>query len=266
MLVIGTLPVDIPLGVYRDMGHIPVGLGTGALYHAAHQTLKVFGRARDLRLLTANAHDSDAIYEFVISEKPQGELACVHYIMPRLELFRKMFGVLREKFSFLTFDAGGMYACKACNLAKQADMFTPDAGETAFLADRNATHPAYVQHILLEIDEEEVRRLVELAYEHGDLPEYAVVKGETDLFVRDGKVVGEISQPCIPELEPIGGTGDTLVGILSALVYSGFEPERAFELASKALRRIGEKSEVTPASWVGEIIGEIPAILEDALR
>lgn len=266
MLVIGTLPVNIPLGIYEDIGKVPLGLGTGALYHAAHQTLKMFGRGKDLRLLTAGAHNSDKIYEFVINEKPQGKLACVHYIMPKLNPFEKMFGVLRKNFPFLTFDAGGMYACKACKLAQQADMFTPDAGELAFLADKDSTHPAYVQHILLEIDEEEVKKLVELAYKYGNLPKYTVVKGEMDLFVQGGKVVREISQPCIPELEPIGGTGDTLVGILSALIYSGFEPEKAFELASKALRQIGKDLKVKPDTPVGEIIGEIPATLEGALR
>jgi len=265
MLVIGTLPVNIPLGIYEDMGKIPVGLGTGALCHAAHQTLKVFGRERDLRLLTAGAHNSDELYEFVIDEKPQGKLACVHYIMPKLIPFERMFGVLRENFSFLTFDAGGMYACKACKLAKQADMFTPDAGEMAFLADKDSTHPAYVQHILLEIDEEEVKKLVELAYRNGNLPRYTVVKGEVDLFVRDGKVVKEVSRPCIPELEPIGGTGDTLIGILAALIYLGFAPEVAFELASGALRQIGEELRVKPDTLVGEIIARIPAALSGAL-
>ena len=262
MLVIGTLPLNIPLGIYKDIDKIPAGLGTGALYHAAHQTLKIFGREGDLRLLTAGAHNSDKIYEFVISEKPQGKLACVHYIMPKLAPFERMFGALRENFSFLAFDAGGMYACKACKLAKQADMFTPDAGEMAFLADKDSAHPAYVQRILLEIDESEIKKLVELAYRNGNLPRYTVVKGEVDLFVQDGKVVGEISRPCIPELEPIGGTGDTLVGILSALIYSGFEPRKAFELASKALRRIGEKLGVKPDTPVGEIIEEIPAVLD----
>jgi hypothetical protein len=267
MLVIGTLPVNIPPGIYedKDMERVPIGVGIGALYHAALQTLKIPGREKDLRLLTAGAHNSDKIYEFVINEKPQGKLACVHYIMPELTLFEKMFGVLRKNFSFLTFDAGGMYACKACKLAKQADMFTPDAGETAFLADKDSTHPAYVQHILLKIDEKEVKKLVELAYEYGNLPKYTVVKGEVDLFVQDGKVVRQISQPCIPELEPIGGTGDTLVGILSALIYLGFDSEKAFELSSKALRQIGEKLEVKPDTPVGEIIGEIPSALEGAL-
>jgi len=227
--------------------------------------LKIFGREGDLRLLTAGAHNSDKIYEFVISEKPQGKLVCVHYIMPKLTPFERMFGVLRENFSFLTFDAGGMYACKACKLAKQADMFTPDAGEMAFLADKDSTHPAYVQHILLEIDEEEVKKLVELAYRNGNLPRYTVVKGEVDLFVRDGKVVKEVSQPCIPELEPIGGTGDTLIGILAALIYLGFAPEVAFELASGALRRIEEELRVKPDTLVGEIIARIPAALSGAL-
>jgi hypothetical protein len=265
MLVIGTLPVNIPLGIYDDVNKIPLGLGTGALYHAAHRTLKMFGREKDLRLLTAGAHNSDEIYEFAINKKPQGKLACVHYIMPKLNPFEKMFGVLRKNFSFLTFDAGGMYACKACKLAQQADMFTPDAGEMAFLADKDSTHPAYVQHILLEIDEKEVRRLVGLAYKHRNLPRYTVVKGEVDLFVRDGEMVGEISQPCIPALEPIGGTGDTLVGILSALIHSGFDAEKAFELASRALRQIGEDLKVKPDTPVGEIIREIPAVLDRML-
>jgi len=42
-----------------------------------------------------------------------------------------------------------MYAAKAASLTHHFTVMTPDAGETAFLADENATHPAYIKRHFL---------------------------------------------------------------------------------------------------------------------
>ena len=43
----------------------------------------------------------------------------------------------------LVADAGSMYVAKAGGDAPFYDVFTPDLGETAFLADEKAMHPMY---------------------------------------------------------------------------------------------------------------------------
>jgi len=120
-------------------------------------------------------------------------------------------------------DAGAMYAAKAAGLAQEIDIFTPDAGEMAYLADPEATHPAYVEHLLFELDASEVVTLIKKAYETGNTPKILLVKGPVDYVVEEGEVVEAIDEPSISAMEPIGGTGDSLAGILSALIYGGYE-------------------------------------------
>ena len=54
-----------------------------------------------------------------------------------------------------------------------------------------------------------------------------VVKGKKDYVARDGEILDTISEPDIPMLEPIGGTGDTITGLISGLMYAGVEPKDA---------------------------------------
>ncbi|MFO7970579.1 MAG: sugar kinase, partial [Desulfobacterales bacterium] len=46
-------------------------------------------------------------------------------------------------------DAGFMYAAKMSGLSEAYELFTPDAGELAFLADEEAPHPFYTRGFIL---------------------------------------------------------------------------------------------------------------------
>jgi NAD(P)H-hydrate repair Nnr-like enzyme with NAD(P)H-hydrate dehydratase domain len=67
-------------------------------------------------------------------------------------------------------------------------------------------------------------------------------------------------------MEAIGGTGDTLTGIVAALVTAGYEINTAAILAARTNRMAGHLAQPTPATQVLEIIRRIPAALEMVLR
>jgi NAD(P)H-hydrate repair Nnr-like enzyme with NAD(P)H-hydrate dehydratase domain len=99
--------------------------------------------------------------------------------------------------------------------------------------------------------------LIAQAYAAKNTPRYLLVKGPTDFIVEDGKIIHTVSEPNIPAMEPIGGTGDTLTGIVSALISAGFDPVKAGLIASKANRLAGALSNPTPATRVFEIVDHI---------
>ena len=146
---------------------------------------------------------------------------------------------------------------KATKTCKKFDLFTPDAGEMSFLADLDAGHPAYVKASLFEVDTSEVPKLIDQAYGANNAPEYLLVKGPVDYIVSNGKILEAISEPNIPVLEAIGGTGDTITGIVSALISGGIGPARACLVASKANRLAGQLCNPTPATRVSEIVNKI---------
>ena len=96
------------------------------------------------------------------------------------------------------------------------------------------------------------------AYEHGDTPRYMIVKASIDHIIVDGEVVGVIKEPLVPALEAIGGTGDTITGIVSALIYSGLEPSDACMKAAQINRYMGELASPTPATAIAELITYLP--------
>jgi len=69
----------------------------------------------------------------------------------------------------------------------------------------------------------------------------------------------------VRDLEPIGGTGDTLTGLVSALAYAGYPLIEAAILAAKINRVAGEMADPDPATQVCEIIRHIPTALEQVL-
>lgn len=93
-----------------------------------------------------------------------------------------------------------------------------------------------------------------------------IVKGEKDYICNQGRIVATIEEPCIEPLEAIGGTGDTLTGIVSALIYGGYAIEEAAILAAKINRLAGELSHPTPGTQVSEIIRNIPTALSMVLK
>ena len=67
-------------------------------------------------------------------------------------------------------------------------------------------------------------------------------------------------------MEAIGGTGDTLTGIVSALVDSGMAIPKAAEIAARTNRLAGFYACPTPATQVMEIIRQIPRALTQVLE
>jgi NAD(P)H-hydrate repair Nnr-like enzyme with NAD(P)H-hydrate dehydratase domain len=188
----------------------------------------------------------------------------LHYCLPIMGLTKKLCQSVAKcaQRPIMIADAGAMYAAVAVGLSREFDMFTPDPSEMSYLADPNASHPAYIRRHLFGVDATQTPQLVASAYQNNRAPRYLVVKGRIDYIVRDGNVVATITEPCIPQLEPIGGTGDTITGLVSGLVYGGFEPDKAAIIAAKTNRLAGQLARPTPATKVKEIIDYFPEILK----
>ena len=93
-----------------------------------------------------------------------------------------------------------------------------------------------------------------------------MVKGRQDyLAIREG-ILETLDNPVEEALEAMGGTGDTLTGIVSALIDSGMTiPEEAI-VAMKVNRLAGHYAKPTPATQVIEIIQHIPEALSEILE
>lgn len=209
---------------------------------------------------------SRLLYRFLIEEagRLEPDVLTLHYIVPQTKLMTEAVQTILswKKRPILIGDAGGMYAVKAAGLAPEFDLFTPDPGELAFLSDAEAVHPAYVRHFISEVDTISMPRLIKQAYEHKDAAKVLLVKGSTDYIARDGEILHVIEEPNIPAMEAIGGTGDTITGAVSALIYAGYDVVRASVIAARTNRVAGLLCNPTPATTIGELIDHIP----DALR
>jgi ADP-dependent NAD(P)H-hydrate dehydratase / NAD(P)H-hydrate epimerase len=212
---------------------------------------------------------SRMLYKFLCeeAEKLDADVLTLHYIVPQTKLIKKVLDSIQvwKKRPVLIGDAGGMYAVKAAGLSQMFDLFTPDPGELAFLSDADALHPAYVRHFISEVDTTDMPRLIQRAYEHGDAAKVLLVKGSTDYIVRQGEILTTISEPNIAAMEAIGGTGDTITGIASALVYGGFDIVDACKYTAVINRIAGQECRPTPATQIGDIIAHIPQAMEQVL-
>ena len=285
-LLVGTIPIeDMPLtygqckydkdkliiGEYT-LEHDYVTIGTAAMISAASATCQALGVQEPYALVigdTGMGEGTLKIFNYlndnVVNIKP--EVLTIHYILPMREGFMKVVETVNamDNKPFFIADAGALLNAKAIGLSKKFDLFTPDPGELSFLADQDAAHPAYVQHFIFEVDNTDVARLSKEAYEHGDTPRYMVVKAAIDHIIVDGEVVGVIKEPLVPALEAIGGTGDTITGIVSALIYSGLEPSDACMKASQINRFMGELANPTPATGIAELIKYIPEAVKKVI-
>ncbi len=155
-----------------------------------------------------------------------------------------------------------MYAAKMSGQARRYDLFTPDVGELAFLADEIAPHPFYTRGFILHEDNQ-VPDLIRRAYDHDNAARHLLVKGCVDYVAHDGQIVTSVHQPVA---EAMGGTGDTLTGIVAALVASGMNIPKAGEIAAETNRLAGFFAQPTPATQVIEIIRQIPKALAKVLN
>jgi NAD(P)H-hydrate repair Nnr-like enzyme with NAD(P)H-hydrate dehydratase domain len=135
----------------------------------------------------------------------------------------------------------------------------------AFLADPSATHPAYIARHLFDTDITKTPELVEIAHRNRSASRVLLVKGAVDYIVRDGEIIETIEEPSVPVLEAIGGTGDTITGLVAAFAYAGLEPHEASVIAARINRMAGKLANPTPATKVAEIIRQFPAVFKQYL-
>ena len=74
-----------------------------------------------------------------------------------------------------------------------------------------------------------------------------------------------ITEPDIPALEAIGGTGDTITGLVSALAYAELELPEAAIIAARVNRMAGKFAHATPATKVRQVIAQFPAVFKEYL-
>lgn len=195
------------------------------------------------------------------------EVLTFHYLMPDIFWHDQLLWTIEKRTEkpVLIADAGYMYVAKMSGHAPFYDLFTPDIGELAFLADDLAPHPFYTRGFILH-EEHNAKFLIRKAFEDKNASRVLLVKGIKDYVCINGEIAGEVDEPNVEALEPIGGTGDTLTGIVSALIYGGYPVEKAAVLSARINRIAGKLSQPTPATQVSEIIRHIPTALRIVLQ
>ncbi len=283
MLIAGTVPskdLPITMGKIRLEDNflivndhcIPCTQGTAASVSAALTTIDYLKLEAPQVLVAGDigqGKGSRDIYEHLIQHINEiaPDVLVLHYCLPNMGLMRRLCEAVDRcaKRPIMIADAGSMYAAKAAGLAPCFDIFTPDATEMAFLADPDAIHPAYINEHLFDTDVTQTPKLVAAAYQHKDAPKILLVKGATDYVVNEGEIVATVAEPNVPVLEAIGGTGDTITGLVSALTYAGLDPHEAAIIAAKANRMAGKFAQPTPATKVWQIISQFPAVFKEYL-
>jgi NAD(P)H-hydrate repair Nnr-like enzyme with NAD(P)H-hydrate dehydratase domain len=114
-------------------------------------------------------------------------------------------------------------------------------------------------------DTEKMPELIKSVYSGKNAAKLMLVKGATDYIVSEGKILGTVSEPDIPMMEPVGGTGDTITGMVAAFIYAGLEPHEAAIIAARANRMAGRFAGVTPATRVAEVIAHFPEVFTQYL-
>jgi hypothetical protein len=284
MLLAGTVPLeDFPLcqgeatldgnRIGVDGRSFPVGMGSGAMIHAAMETLSFFGKDKPHLLLVGDrgeATGSRKLYrklEEIIGRQPPAILV-MHYIQPIVTLMDSLCRTILKGTSkpVMIADAGSLYAAKAAGRARDFDILTPDLAEMKFLADSTAMHPAYVSNFFLQTGKSDVPDLIRRAWLENNAPRYLLVKGKTDYVAEEGKVIHRVSTPDLPLLEPIGGTGDTITGIAAALVHCCYPMDEALLIACRVNREAGLLTDLRPDTRVLDLTRNIGRALERLTR
>ncbi len=278
LAVVGTIPdADLPLlagpvelsgpGLLLQGHRLEVTRGTAALLAAACVCLQTLRRPPPYGILVGDiglGQGSERLYEYLATHLAEHHFSAIafHYILPLVDWHNRVFLALEELTPrpCLIADAGFMYVAKMSGFAPEYDLFTPDAGELAFLADEEAPHPFYTRGFILHQDNR-VPELITRAYAHDNASRYLLVKGRVDYLAQQEGILATVAEPHIEALEAIGGTGDTLTGIVSALIAAGLQVPEAAVLAARINRLAGALARPTPATSISEIIGRLPEAL-----
>lgn len=281
--IVGTIPdpsipvLDAPVELVHGTLHvdgrdIAPDRGTPALLAAATKACLHLGIPLPHAFLVGDeglGKGSRALYHHLTDTLPGRVCSTLafHYLQPDVDWHNK---VLLAALSMsppptLIADAGFMYAAKMSGQAGEYGLFTPDAGELAFLADETAPHPFYTRGFILQ-DENKIPELIERAYTHENAATCLLVKGNTDHIADQGGILTTVTGPSEEAMEAMGGTGDTVTGMACALVEFGLDVPKAAHIAAQANRYAGQLAAPTPASQIGEIIEHIPAALARAMK
>lgn len=282
ILICGTVPIeDLPLtlGEAKLEGEslcvnnfkIPCTQGTAATTGAAFCVTDYLKLDSPQVLIvgdTGRGKGSSALYEYLIERVGMlsPDVLVLHYCLPNIALIKRLCESIRKcsKRPRMIADAGSMYGAKAAGLATEFDIFTPDPCEMGFLADPDAIHPAYINKHLFEADGnvKKMPELVATAYQLKSAPKLLLVKGAIDYIAREGKIVDTVSEPDVPELEAIGGTGDTITGMVAAFVYAGMELHEAAKICTRVNRMAGKLVQAKVSTKVWQLISQFPVVFE----
>ena len=281
MLVLaGTVPLDDPdiiegtaaivNGKLKVSDHyLDISAGTSAMGAAATIASSYLGIEPPYCILAGDLGTGDGsanLYSYLCEElfSTAPEVVTLHYMMPKIyEMVDFGFALEENKHKpLLVADAGGMYGAKISGIGHIFDLFTPDKGEMAFLADPDAAHPMFVNENLYDFPDERIPEMVEIASENGSLPDNLLIKGSVDHVVQNGSITKTVEKPNLPAMEAVGGTGDTLTGITSALIQSGETIENACYKAAIINRMAGVYCKIKPDTQIPKLVNMIPKALE----
>jgi len=92
-----------------------------------------------------------------------------------------------------------------------------------------------------------------------------MVKGKKDYLADETGILETVDAPVEEAMEAIGGTGDTLTGLVSVLMDTEMDIKDAAVIAMRANRLAGRFAKPTPATQIAEIILHIPKALRQAM-
>ncbi|AFM26860.1 NAD(P)H-hydrate dehydratase [Desulfomonile tiedjei] len=278
-LIVGTVPYEgFPLldtTCEIDRGQLRLGAesisiarGTPCLIATAYLCAKTLGIDPPRTILAGDIGRGDgsrAVYErlFQTGAEREESIIVFHYLQPEVDWHNRILYRLQERDSKQTLiaDAGYMYVAKMSGFSADYDLFTPDAGELAFLADESAPHPFYTRGFLLQEDGR-IPGLIARACEHENAARFLLVKGKCDYVASAEGIIGTVCEPRVEALEPIGGTGDSLTGIVSSLIAAGHPiPDSALS-AAKINRFLGLLGNPNPATPVADLLEFLPEAME----
>lgn len=280
LAVVGTVPDrDFPLVVGEvsfEEGEISiagkrvtVNRGTPALLAAAIKTGETLGGFAPFAYLVGDIGLGDGsrrLYDYVRDHLGENDPYTIafHYVQPDVEWHDRILSAvdMMDRRPVLIADAGFMYAAKMSGHSPAYDLFTPDIGELAFLADEAAPHPFYTRGFILH-EENRVSEQIARAYAYHNAPRYLLVKGRRDYLADREGILATIESPMEEAMEAIGGTGDTLTGIVAALSARGMEINQSAIIAARVNRLAGFYASPTPGTHVIQIIRQIPRALAE---
>jgi len=282
LAVVGTVPDrEFPLveGTTRleddkvciDGKRISVKRGIPALLAAAIKTCEVLNQPAPFGYVVGDIGQGDGsrrLYEYLTHHLGKCSFSTIvfHYLQPDVDGHNRVLFAIdgMAQRPALIANAGFMYAAKMSVQSDRYDLFTPDVGELAFLADKKAPHPFYTRGFILH-EENRIPELIARAYEHKNASLYLLVKGKRDYVANSQGIQATIDSPVEEAMEAMGGTGDTLTGIVAALIAAGIEVKEAAVIAARVNRVAGHYAKPTPSTQVMEIVLHIPKALEKIL-